>query len=57
MLLVGLYEEEEKRRYDVLYRYRYDDGSIFCILPFSPSDSIREYQPVSDYYLIAPQTI
>jgi hypothetical protein len=33
MLLVELYEEEEKRRYVVLYRYRYDDGSIFCILP------------------------
>jgi hypothetical protein len=57
MLLVELYEEEEKRRYDVLYRYSDDDGSMFCILPFSPSDSIREYQPVSDYYLIAPQTI
>jgi hypothetical protein len=56
MLLVELYEEEENRRYDVLYRYRYDDSSVFVYYLFS-SDSIREYQPVSDYYLIAPQTI
>jgi hypothetical protein len=34
MLLVEL--RKEKRRRDVLYRYRYDAGSS-CILPFSTS--------------------
>jgi hypothetical protein len=37
MLLVELYKEKRREENDVLYRYRYDDGSNFCILPFSTS--------------------